>query len=457
MAINAPTGVGKSAITRAIQLAHPGTVAIVPTNILLDQYTATYSDLNYVKGRDHYECKVEGYTCEERKEAKHKPCTDCPYVSCRVAARQGASTVFNPISYFYFQDPKADPPDVLVVDEAHKLPELLMLLTGCSFRKGYYDYPSDISNEIEMAQWLRDLLPKLYVKVSKQRASGLPTEAKATQQQIEKVQNTLDTLTKNPQNIVFFKRIEKYKGRDEEYLVVSPIEPPRWMLERLLACKTLVLMSATLMESDIKAMGLTDYKYLDVPSPIPKASREVLYRPPGVVMGYETPPAVVADWIKQQISDFPDRNTLVHVSYSWQKKLKPFFPEALTNKPETKEAVLKKFKQKGGVWLAAGCSEGVDLPGDECRLVLIPIVSMPYPSDPIISKQLAKPGGRLRYELDALKTVIQQCGRGVRGLDDWATTVVGDAKFPRLMGANAKHVPKSFKEAIQWRGSTTKK
>lgn len=453
LAINAPTGVGKSAILRAIQLQFGSAVGIVPSNILLDQYRETYNDLNYVKGAEHYECSVaSGISCGDQKLLGNTPCDNCPYVSCRQQAIAGEPTIFNPISYYYLTKMKGyEPPEVLVIDEAHKLTELVMLLTGCSFRKGQYGYPK-ITTEVQLVDWLEKVTETLATKEKALKQQGNSKDALQYSRQAEKLRYTLQSLRAAPQDFVFYTQEQPYRGRMEEYLVIAPVSPPRWILDTILQAKKVILLSATLLEADLwDLIGTIPYKYADLDSPIPIQNRTVQYRPNNVPMNYETEPIAVANWLKQIMGHHGDVNTIVHLSYGWVEKLKQYFPHALTNTPENKVKTLQKFKKTGGLWLASGCAEGIDLPGDECRLNIIPFIMYSNPTDPVVKKQLALPQGWLKYELRALKTLIQQSGRSTRGIDDYSTVIIGDSRFPKLVNRNSKYLPQSFRNAIKWR------
>lgn len=453
LAISAPCGVGKSAILRALQLNFPGNnVGLVPTNQLLDQYIETYPTINYIKGIHHYQCSVnEGFTCQEAKEMKMPPCdSTCMYKQHKKRAEEGESTIFNPISYFYQQE-NVPPADVLIVDEAHKLADTLMLLTGTSFRKGYYKYPK-IENDIQLLDWLQSTVEKLSTAKKELQKKNEIKEALTLHRQMEKIYKIITGLKKSPQNFVYYTQMEEYRKKKEEYLYVLPVHPPPWLLKQILACNTLVLMSATLLQHDVWDLGIQDFAYLDVPSPIPKENRPVLYSPAKVPFDYKTEPVVIANWIKEVLAKYPDRNTIVHLSYGWARRLAEFFPNALTHTSETKNEALATFKAKGGVWLAAGCAEGIDLPGDECRLNIIPIIMRGNPMDPVTKKQVAMPRGWLKYELKALTTLIQQVGRSTRGVDDHSISVVGDSRFPQLISKNRQYIPNSFLESIKWGG-----
>jgi Rad3-related DNA helicase len=256
---------------------------------------------------------------------------------------------------------------------------------------------------------------------------------------------------RNPQDFVFYTKVEKYRNTTDEYLCISPVRPSKWLIDTILQGRKVILMSATLLKSDMWDLGIREFKYLDMPSPIPKENRPIVYLPHTEAMNYKTPEASIAKYIHGVLDKYPNRNTVVHLSYGWADRIRKYFPEALYNTSETKVKVLQQFKQKGGLWLAAGCAEGIDLPDEECRLTIIPMVIRANPHDPVTKKQIALQGGYLAYELHAIKTLIQQAGRGTRGLDDHSITVIGDNSFPRLIIKNKQYVPKSFNDAIVWR------
>lgn len=450
--IIAGTGVGKSAISRAIQVEFGNTAVLIPTNNLINQQMVTYPNVNFLKGKHNYKCsRGEEDTCGDTASLRIKPCDNCPYIESRNRAREGEDTIFNPISYFYYSrsdDFRA--PEILVIDEAHKLKEMIMMLTECQFRKGRYLYPT-ITNTIELIDWMSSTIKEMKEAVEALLSSKEYKEAKSLARQMESVRMTRNAIQANPQNFVFYTKEMQYRKTLEEYLVVSPIVVPKALIDQVLQATKVVLMSATLLESDIRDLGFKSYLFLDAGSPIPKANRPVYYKPADFKMNFEASPEAVANWVKSVLSQYPNRNTIVHLSYGWSKKLARFFDGALINTPETKDKVLATFKKMGGLWLASGAAEGIDLPGDECRLNIIPFVIMANPFDPVVKKQLALPNGQLKYELQALKQVIQQAGRSTRGVDDASITVIGDSKFIKLFNKNRNYLPKSFAEAVNFR------
>ena len=70
---------------------------------------------------------------------------------------------------------------------------------------------------------------------------------------------------------------------------------------------------------------------------------------------------------------------------------------------------------------------GIDLPGDECRFIII--LKVPYPS---LANKLVNERNRLFplwYNTHTSNEIIQGIGRGVRFNGDWCVTYILDACF----------------------------
>jgi Rad3-related DNA helicase len=390
-------------------------------------------------------------TCEDMKRLERPPCKGCDYARCRRLAIKSEPTFFNPISYYYASlDPRFKAPKVLIVDEAHRLTEMALLLCGIRLRRGQYDYPK-LNNEVEAVEWIKTKVETLQKLVTGYLKQGNTVKANKTSSDIERLETVKTGLEREPQNFVMYTESRPYRGHADEYLNIVPLDAPKFILDQMLKCEKLILMSATLPVTDVRSLARGQkHLYLDMPSPIPVENRPILFRP-APEMNWRTPPENIATWVKAQLQEFPDRNTVIHVSYELANKLRPYLPGVMTNTPETKDKVLEQFKRDGGVWLASGCAEGIDLPNDECRLTIIPMLTRLNIMAAEVKKRLAREYGQLWYDMETLKTVIQQAGRSTRGIDDHSITVIGDPKFAQLITKNSRHVPMSFKEAIQWR------
>lgn len=72
-------------------------------------------------------------------------------------------------------------------------------------------------------------------------------------------------------------------------------------------------------------------------------------------------------------------------------------------------------------------NEGIDLPGDECRFIIM--LKMPFPC---LGSRLVKRKSDLYegwYQNETLRTIVQSIGRGVRYDGDWCQTYIVDGNF----------------------------
>ena len=448
LAINAPTAVGKSAIARAIQIAKGGHVVTI-SNMLLDQYTNTYPEVNSLKGKVHYYCKEYDTDCETASSVRGKSCKDCIYTTKRKTALSGEPTFLNPMSYHYLTiNENFKTPEVLIIDEAHLLGDMISGLSGMSFSTPKYQVPETVKDEADAAKWMDKQIP--FLRNLRKQASGA---AKRTlDKEIDKLCWTLTGLREDQENYAVFQNEGPYRNRRERYLNVFPIVPPRWLTRPYLDPKKIILMSATLTDEVIQDLfpGVP-YKKLDLDSPIDKDRRPVQYAPAKQAMNSKTDPQDVADWVDGILDKHEGENTVIHVTYAMSKKLAPLLRhKVITNTPKTKDESLLFFKLHGGIFLAAGCAEGIDLHDDLCTVQIVPMLFRLNPTDPVIRKRMGKKGGNKWYNMHTLKTLIQQVGRGCRHENDSCITYVGDPRLPQLISRSGLDVPKSFKSSLRW-------
>lgn len=445
-----PTGTGKSAISKAVMLKTDGHT-ITPSNILIDQYCGSYPDNNFLKGKANYTCHESGLSCQEwTNTCGQEPCRGCGYVESKLRARE-EPTFFNPMSLYYFrlQNPQFFP-EVLIVDEAHTIPGMVLMMTGTRLRKRDYRYTDDCLNEVVLSGFLEKHIVGLRKLVELHKNST--ERLKEITDELERIVLTKRGLDENPQNYAIWEESKTVRGRLEQYLYIRPIKPPRFLMNRLLAASRLILMSGTLFGPDIRdIIGDDPYRMLDLPSPIPKDRRPVYYRPTPFAMNFNTDPQDIVTRIESIISKHPGENVIVHVSYSLSERLKDKFTiPILVNTAANKEEILERFKRDGGVFLAAGCAEGIDLSGDLATVNIVVKLNFPDLKDPTVLKRKALEDGEEWYALTTLKTTIQMAGRTTRSETDRSATYIMDPNFSRLASKYVKQLPKSFIEAIHW-------
>lgn len=456
LALQLPTGSGKSYIARNLQLTFPGSHIIVPSNSLLTEtYALRYPEANVVKGREHYACKeIEGLSCADADALIDTKHPECESTRSFTRAMDGESTIFNPISYYYYllkaslQGLQLPEPPLLIVDEAHKLASTLALLTDIKLSKTKYKFPNNLE-PAQVVAWVGDRIEDLKDAKPKTKEDKIKIFS-----QIERLKNIRTGLEESPHLFAIYVEDEiLLSGKKETYLKIRPAEMRPGLLSFYFKNTRTVLMSGTLTRKTLWELGKSEHntKLYESASIIPKELRKIKYVPAESQFSYKTDPNVVADYIKHIISLHPDENTLVHVSYAWAKKLKDFFPDAIINNSANKDECIQQFKTQGGMFIAAGCAEGVDFPDDLCRVIIIPIIMKLNPVDPFVKKQRALPYGDLKQNLGILETVIQQCGRGSRHEQDWSISYIGDRMFSSMVLRCRQFLPKSFLESVEWR------
>ncbi len=446
--IQAPVGTGKSGIARAVQLATNGDI-IPPTNQLINQYVETYPQVNSLKGKAHYMCGNSGMNCLDAHEILERS----EYAICEYTRRKEKAdfvgTFFNPSSLFFYNlGHKDKPPRTLIVDEAHKIREVVMEMAGKSFNSRDFIIPAKKA-DIDVSAWLDEAENILRSKAKVFRQNADHDKAASLLVEADGIRFIAKGFLENPENYA----IEVIQNRNRtRSLVIQPISPPRYITRQLLKADKLILLSATLIPDDVEELLDTkSFMYLDLPSPIPKQNRKIVYKPAPHAMNTQTDPELIAAAINKTLEQYPGLNTIIHVTYSLAEKIYKYLPKGtLRNTSENKDEIINHFKLVGGTFLASGCSEGVDLPGDTCRLNIIPLLFRLNPTDPVIRKRLGKPDGQTWYNNQIVKTLIQQAGRSTRGIDDWSITVVLDPALPRLITNKSVTIPRNLLDSIEW-------
>lgn len=445
-------GVGKSFVARSVQRACGGSI-ITASNELLRQYQSDYQDVNSLMGKANYPCLQKGVTCADWTTVLgQKACKGCPYVKCRDAAVNGEPTIFNPASLYYLKGGQFKRGNLTIVDEAHLLPGFLCTLTGTRLDKRRYPFTKDCINELFLTKWLDTQMSKLSKLLSVYRSSGKHKDAVDIADEYEKLSMTRQGLLENPANYAIWIEKKPVQGGIREYLNIKPIAPPKFIRDAVLGSGKIILMSGTLFDTDVHDLiGDEPFMSLELKSPIPAERRQIYYRPMSTPVNKDTPPQAITAAIESILTQHAGENAIVHVPYSMSEKLKESFTRpVLTNTKSTKSDVLAEFKSTGGVFLASGCAEGIDLKGDMCRVNIVPKILYPNLGDPLVIKRKALPDGDKWYALQALRTTIQQFGRSTRGITDFSVGYILDPTFARLVERHLKDLPQSFLEAIVW-------
>lgn len=445
IAITAPCGTGKSALARSIQCS-TGCDIIVPSNILLDQNVADYPGVNFLKGKAHYTCRMmPQLSCQEFMACGFDACDTCPYQKARADAADGYATIYNPMSfYYYLLSMRQSGNAVMVIDEAHLFSSMMLLLCGKRLKKKDYKFDQRCTNEVYLCQFLSQQIERL-TRLGALYRSRKDTENYAkVRSELDSLGLVLEGLRDDGQNYSIW--ISK-EGK-EQYLNIKPLFPPRFLLEKIVGNKKLILLSATLFDHTIREIvGQKPFTKIELNSPIPRDNRKIYYKPADFKVNYQTDRQTLVTYIEKFL--LPNVNTIVHSTYSMSKELAPLFKQkVIFNKDDDKDEKLAEFKRDGGVFLASGCSEGIDLKYDTCRRNIIPKLLWPNLMDPAVIKRKSLADGDTWYALTTLTNTIQAAGRSTRAVDDYSETFILDPNFGRLFYKYKHLLPRYFTESI---------
>ena len=450
-AIQAPTGSGKSAISKAIMNEIGSAAYLAPNNVLIEQMVSAYLGLNSLIGAEHYRCKEdESVSCRERAKMVKHYCGDCEYRSAINRATEGEATAFNPMSYYYMRRREGwVKPKVIVIDEAHSFPECLKLLVSFELNYEKYKWP-ETTNAVDLIKWAEGWLKsceKVLAVSDVKRYSGVLRS-------YDHMHRLHNTLSKYQHEVSIY---HKTNDKNERVLVLEPLNIPTRFMADFLDVDKAVILSATLTHYSIEQIvGDSKFAYLELDSPIECDNRPVYHRPAAMTMSAETPINYLAALIKSIRKEFPG-NCICHVTYAWAQALRPYFPDALIHTKTTKKSTLRKFKAEGGLWIAAGCDEGIDLPDDVCRTNIILRLPRPNVGALSVAKRRALEGGQEWYDIQTLVKTIQQAGRSTRHEGDKSSIIICDPGFQYLIEKYKDQIPKSFLESIHWRKNDRRK
>lgn len=189
-------------------------------------------------------------------------------------------------------------------------------------------------------------------------------------------------------------------------------------------------------------------------------SKSPIYYLPNFKMSYERKkydfPEIMKVLYKiMQSEAFKDKRGMINTgSYENAKMIFDKAPKeikerlCLYNNSKDKNEQIKLFKMgTNKVMIGPTLVEGVDLPGDLCRFILI--VKVPYPS---IASKLIKAKMNLFplwYDSTTSNTIIQNIGRGVRNEKDWCTTFILDGCFGWLYQKTMEQYPVEIRQRIR--------
>lgn len=154
----------------------------------------------------------------------------------------------------------------------------------------------------------------------------------------------------------------------------------------------------------------------------------------------------------------PNDKILVHtVSYSLNKVIEGYLDNSehylrtitYHTAGEKQKAIDRYLYTPSAILLAPSLDRGIDLPGDDCRVIIVCKVPFPSLGDKQISQRLYSKGGQNWYAVRTIRSLVQMTGRGMRSSDDYCESYILDSNFVSMILRKNKHLlPSWWKDAL---------
>jgi len=491
--IQAPTGSGKSLLARAItgcarektdKTAGPtGAYYTSPQVSQIDDVAEDefLSEINIIYGKSNYSCirSAERGVAVTRARCSREPdwdCPekdDCPYFRQRSSAQEGSIAGMT-LAYFMemSQADVFEKRDVIVVDEAHSLPQWAELYSSITVSPRTVPNWSDIRpepqaiNSIEDAhQYVSRLHGTLSEWLTKFQGMSNPSADDARlrdhlQKLVPDLQWFLKSYRDDEDTIEWV-----YEVENRGAVTLKPLHPQRFLKYALWERgDKIALLSATLLdkESFCSNIGLSPSKatLVDIPHSFPVENRPLYDVTQGKMTSEhreETLPKIAVA-ITQLMKKHQTEKGLVHChSYAIKDGLVGRVGE-LTSSPDRIEThnrhdrddSLQKWKQRNSnsVFFSVKMEEALDLKYDLCRWQALCKAPYKHTEDPIVQHRLQENNQWSWYHRSALRTIMQACGRVVRQPDDYGATYLLDSSILDVFERARSDMPQWFVDQV---------
>lgn len=507
--VEAGTGIGKSAIAKAVSHKEGNCYLLTATKQLQDQYEHDFYNMSVrvVKGSANYNCVVdEGMKCANG-ECKYKPnvrkdCIShniCPYINAKKAAEASEMYV---TSYSYFlrvtrriDNSKPFPKrNVVVVDECHLLEDQLINCAGFSLSREYLDKRYNLKHGLDFATlirynkklkedgyeanqgWISLVLSLVKSKIeffNKQIfmiKTGNRTQLTADELSelsnvdVKEISAHVEELTRLSEKIVAFQNSKNKNewiiSAKDNKLTVKPIDVENLFHQLIdkFANNVVVFMSATILDKPgfCKDMGISkdDTCFITRDSTFPSKNSPIVNDPIGS-MNYTnlstTMPYIIEE-VKRILALHPNEKGIIHTStYGIMEQIVAGVnsDRLVYREMGASNESLFKFHEtsyKPTVLVSPSLMTGVDLHDDLSRFQII--VKLPYISlaDERVKRKMQH--NHDWYTCKMMRNLVQECGRSTRNVNDWCVTYVLDNAFMRSIQYNKKWLSPQFMNRI---------
>lgn len=420
-------GSGKTLANMAVAGLTSGRVLYLTNTRALVRQLGDFG-FSVIEGRDNYECREsEAYpTCRRPRGAKKCKASHCPYRAALAAAQRSDRVVTNYAYNAYAGEEALGEFDLVICDEAHKVESWLS--TWLEFELDLRDVRlCGITPPKEKGIWvdaLATILPFM-----KERAAEAPEDNLVTER------SRLTLLCRRIKHV--------YETRwvcirlDQHTVTFSPDDVAPYAARKVWRhAPKVVLSSASLLPSTLFSLGIksTDVDRVDLPSTFDYRRRPILFveDKPRLRISRGTTDDTY-EQLRRRVATICEAHKqakgIIHShSYDLNHRLTGAHPSILTHMP-SEPVPLEQFRRASApsFLMSPTITEGVDLPYDDCRAIILPRMLFANPSDPVNAARIK----RIPSYLDDLAAMgfIQAVERGMRAEDDACVVYILDTHW----------------------------
>jgi len=500
--LEAPTGIGKSAIAMTVSKSFESSYYLTIQKMLQDQLSNDFGEYGQyerllidLKGRNAYECTyklspdahsakaiakwkfsgphncADGH-CRRKGDSSYPWCRAkkiCQYLNQVDKAIDSRLCLMNFASFLNqtTHTKRFEPRQFMVLDEGHNIESQLMNFISLSLTDSEFNglkFPSHCSVE-EYAKWLADnkVLDILAGSLNEAREKEDTRRIDDLKATIGKLAHFLEEMASDvPSRWVV--EHTKLKNKVNSRVTFKPVFIDKYAHSHLFDWADCVLiMSATILDVNVmsKSLGIdkSQIAAMRLKSTFPVEKRPIYFQPAARITGGKSKMHVWAKPLAQSVNKickkYEGKRGIIHTHNFYITEMlindcdpavtrRLLYQKEFNNKTEMLEY---HAKSEDTITIAPAMHEGIDLVDDLSRFQIVCKVPFPNQFD---DKQLA---ARMEtdpqfYEwLTALK-LVQSVGRSVRSEEDWADTYIIDGSFEWWYRKNIRMIPAWFKEAV---------
>lgn len=497
--LSAPTGSGKSVIARHIaevynRITNKETLFITKTISLQNQYLEDFPEIKKLMGASNYNCNVEWVTPIPPSLKYHEGCKHvkssgmCEYGKAR---SEYISSPLKCLNYAFLMAGilQYNTNGLLIADECHNLETSILDKLDCEVNIHYLErlhlddislveYLGDFSKITEFTKFEAQGIIE-YLKVSIDYCENLILNLNSTLESISKdqdnvlkiIESQLNPLNKklNSFKSVYFTLLHFVRDNEKHWVVskvehikdlifkIKPIFIPKQFHKQIFGNVNKVLLMSATAERVAEELHLPNNETVFISSPY---IFDLKHRPIYALTSlpnlnrstFETVYPKYIDIVDELINQYDNKtNMLIHtVSYKNAELLKERSTNGKRMIIPTSDQLrnIKGVAGNGAILLSPSMTEGIDLADGLAKVQIF--IKMPYPflGDDWISTK--KDLDENWYDYTTIRTVIQGSGRGIRGPNDTADTIILDPSFGRLYERMKEKIPEWFKSTIEW-------